>query len=216
MARKIKSELAEKIKFLRLKGYSVPEISKEVGVSKSTALRYVEGVEILPEFLSEWIAKRGGSRKRMLLKENQIYVETKFLIHSLSSKERLLFLSALYWGEGNKRDLALTNSDPNLIKIFISGMRNIFNISNDRIRANIRIHTDLNQAECLDFWSQIIGIPVSSFSKTEIIEGKKKGKLKYGMCRIRLLKGSDILKKIRSVNRLVFETFHIDNEMAYQ
>lgn len=207
--RKLYLRKVKKIQDLRRKGFSIPEISQELKISKSTALRYIKGVEILPEFIPQWIAKRGGSRKRMMLKEQEIYNQTNSLIKDLSAREKLLFLSALYWGEGNKRDLALINSDPKIIRIFITGMRQIFNIAEDRIRVNIRIHNYLTEAECLNYWSDTIGVPIPNFYKTEVIKGKKKGKLKYGMCRIRLSKGSDILKKIVSVNKIVFEKYSL-------
>lgn len=207
MYRKMKPEVIEKVRFLRSRGFSIPEISKEMNIAKSTVLRHVCDVTILPEFVLSWSAKRGGSNQRMLLKEKQYYEESKSVFSELSAKEKLLFISALYWAEGNKKDLILINSDPNMIKIYISGMRDLFNIPNERISINIRIHSDLNQAKCLDFWSNVTGIPVSDFRKTEIIEGKKNGKLYYGMCRVRLLRGGDLLKKIISVNKVICEIF---------
>lgn len=213
MSQRVEPELINKIVLLRKRGYSIPEISQEVSISKSTVLRYVKDVLILPEFMQEWNAKRGGSKKRMLLKEKKSYEEAKALLSELSFKERLLFISALYWAEGNKKDMILINSDPNLIKVYINGLRDLFKISNDRISINIRIHSNLDKTLCLNFWSGITGIPVNNFRKTEIIEGKKTGKLQYGMCRIRLLKGSDLLKKMMSINKVVYEVLSTDMSM---
>ena len=206
MSKKINLQKKERIRYLRSRGYSIPEISNELSVSKTTVLRYIKDTEILPEFLSDWAEKRGGSRKRKLLKESQIYEETKLYLSNLSSKEKLLLISALYWAEGNKKDLLFINSDPNLIKVFLEGLREYFDIHEDRIKANIRIHLGTDEERCLDYWSELTRIPRCNFQRTEIIAaGKKKGKLQYGMCRIRISKGGDILKKLLSVNKVVHE-----------
>ena len=52
------------IRKLRSKGFSVPEISKKLNIPKSTVFRYVQGIEIMPEFKDMWLRKRGGSSKK--------------------------------------------------------------------------------------------------------------------------------------------------------
>ncbi len=55
-----------KIKEMRVQGYSILEISNNLNIAKSTVFRHMQGVLILPEFLSLWLAKREGSKKRKL------------------------------------------------------------------------------------------------------------------------------------------------------
>jgi len=69
----------------------------------------------------------------------------------LSEKEKLIFLTALYWGEGSKGDFGLSNSDPDLIKVVVKGLKEVFNINNDRLRISIRTYKDLDQNKCLKF-----------------------------------------------------------------
>lgn len=198
----------EAIKNLRSRGYSFPEIAQALHIAKSTAFRYGHSTPIKAKFINIWSEKRGGaSKRRKLLKERLFYEEMKSLVSKLSAREKMLFISALYWAEGNKKDLILINSDPDLIRVFVNGIKDTFNISEDRFKANIRIHSDLAEDECLKFWSDITNIPISNFLKSEIIDGKKKGKLQYGMCRVRISKGGDLLKKIMSINKIVFEEF---------
>jgi len=92
MARKTIEELVKKIKFLRTQGFSIPEISKEIGVSKTTAFRYTHGVNVLPKFKKTLISKRGGSKKRKQIKEDEALEEAKKLIEELNNKEKLLFI----------------------------------------------------------------------------------------------------------------------------
>lgn len=197
-------EKIDKIKLLRSQGFSLPEISNQVKVPKTTVFRYIQGVNMLPEFLSTWRGKRGGSIKRKLQKEQKALEEGKKLVGQLSSKEKLLFISALYWAEGSKKDFGLSNTDPALIKVFIEGLKDIFGLKQNELKVSVRIYEDLDREKCLAFWSNITGIPKENFINVNVLPGKKKGKLEYGMCRIRVTKGGDLLKKIIGINKAVF------------
>lgn len=196
-------EIKQQIVLLRQKGYSVPEISREVEISKSTALRYVQNVDILPEYQQNWFGKRGGSRKRKQIKEKIASEEALKLVGRISRKEKLLFISALYWAEGNKKDFILTNTDPSLIKTFINGLVETFEITRERLQISIRIYEDIDKEKSLTFWSGVTGVAKENFINTHVLPGKKKGKLEYGMCRVRVAKGGDLLKKIFAINSLV-------------
>ncbi|OGG14124.1 hypothetical protein A2773_05230 [Candidatus Gottesmanbacteria bacterium RIFCSPHIGHO2_01_FULL_39_10] len=203
----VDNKTREKIVYLRKHGYSLPEISILTKIPKTTAFRYLQGVQVLPEYRTAWLGKRGGSRKRMYLKEKAAYEEGVKFVQSLSIRDKLLFLSALYWAEGSKKDFGLSNTDPDLIKVFVSILRDVLGISVHALRVSVRIYEDLDKEKCLDFWSNIVGIPKEKFVNVNILKGKKKGKLEYGMCRVRILKGGDILKKIKGINRAVKENF---------
>lgn len=205
--RRLTSSEIQKIKNLRSHGHSLSEISDVLNVPKTTILRYIKGVKILPEFLTEWSIKRGGSRKRKLLKEAKAFEDGKNLVGNLSNKEKLLFLSALYWAEGSKKDFGLSNTDPMLIKIFVAGLREVFGITDDQLRISIRLYEDLDRDKSLSFWSQVVNIPKERFLGVNVLVGKKKGKLEHGMCRVRILKGGDVLKKVNGINKAVIEGF---------
>ncbi len=205
--KRLESAKISHIKSLRQKGYSIDEICSETKVPKTTVFRYITGVPVLDLYKSQWLGKRGGSKKRKHIKEQHAYEEGKKYVDKLSSKEKILILSALYWGEGNKKDFSLTNTDPNLIRIFISIIRENFNITSDKLRVSIRIYEDLSKDECLSFWSKVVGISANQFVNVNVLKGKKSGKLKYGMCRVRVLKGGDLLKKIHGINKAVVHQF---------
>lgn len=129
------------------------------------------------------------------------------MVGSLTAKEKLIFLSALYWGEGSKRDFSLTNTDPELIKVFVEGLNGILGIKAEDFRVSIRIYEDLDKEKCLTFWSGITGVPVKKFVNVDILKGKKSGKLKYGMCRLRIRKGGNMLKYLIALKREVTRLF---------
>ena len=207
MPKLIPKETIKKIKLLRQKGYSLPEIKKEVKISHGSVFRYIQGIEILPKYRQAWHSKRGGSLKRMKIAQQKAKENALKSINKLSEKEKLIFLSALYWGEGSKGDFGLSNSDPYLIRVFVQGLVNIFNVTKDRLRISIRIYKDLDKNKCLYFWSRITGVPVEKFISVNILDGKKMGKLPYGMCRIRVKKGGDLLKYILALKDRVIDLF---------
>ncbi len=205
----LSTNFVDQIKNLRSKGHSIAEISTILNLPKTTVYRYSAAVEILPEYLNVWKSKQGGSQKRMLEELEHAYLQGKNFVGVMSKKEKLLFLSALYWAEGNKKDFSLTNSDPNLISVFVNILKEEFNISNADLKISIRIYEDLNKETCLSFWSKIVGIPTDKFVSVNVLSGKKVGKLKYGMCRIRIVKGGRSLKKIQGINKAIAECFSI-------
>jgi transcriptional regulator with XRE-family HTH domain len=198
-------DTVRKIEALRRKGLSYNEINLKINLPKSTISKYANNVKIHPKFIKKWAGKRGGSSKRKLLKEKRALVYSRNFLSAITRKERILFLSALYWAEGSKKDFGLSNTDPDLIKVFINGLRNDFEIKESDIRVSIRIYEDLNKEKCLNFWSKITGVKKENFCSINILAGKRHGKLKYGMCRIRVLKGGDLLKKIKSINTVFCE-----------
>ncbi len=205
MPRTIPQNKIDRIRELRRKGWSLSEIYREIKVGYGSVSRYIKGVKILPQYRQVWLSKRKGSVTRKLRQENEAYQKAKTLIGKLSKKEKLLFISALYWGEGGKIDLNFTNSDPEMISVFISGLKNVLGIKPNDIRVSIRIYEDLDRNLCLTHWSRIVGIPAKDFVSVNILEGRKSGKLQYGLCRVRIKKGGIVLKYLQAINKRVSE-----------
>jgi hypothetical protein len=153
-----------------------------------------------------WAGKRGGSRKKKLKLQLEALNEAKRFLRSPSDRDKLLFLSALYWAEGSKNDFGLSNTDPDLIRVFVDGLRSVLGVSDDKLRISVRIYEDLDRERCLMYWSSIVGIPKENFINVNVLSGKKKGKLEYGMCRVRVLKGGDLLKKLKGINQAMAES----------
>ncbi|EKD64607.1 MAG: hypothetical protein ACD_50C00338G0012 [uncultured bacterium] len=184
----------QKIRLLRQKGWSLPEIKKEINVGYGTIFRYVKNVPILPEYQKFWLEKRNSSKRRKKIAEEEAIKKAKQTILSLSEKEKIIFLTALYWGEGSKHEFGLSNTDPDLVRVLINGLRQTLGISSDRLSLSIRIYEDLDREKCLKFWSGVTGVPVDKFISVNVLKGKKAGKLEFGMCRVRIKKGGNVLK----------------------
>lgn len=204
----VTSEEIARIVRLRKTGHSLPEIRKILGRGSSTVFKYITGVKILPEYISELKLKQGGSRRRADQAWNKASIQARDILSSpLSKEERLCLLLGLYWGEGNKKELNLINSDPALIKVFIACLRDI-GIRKSQIKIGLRLHDDIDRKAAVRFWSNFLSIEESRISGIEVIRGNKTGKLKYGICRVRVTKGSQYFKLLMSLIFRVKSSFN--------
>jgi hypothetical protein len=114
----------------------------------------------------------------------------------------MLILACLYWGEGNKTELNLINSDPNLIRVFVNCLKRL-GVKDEDLLVSARIYEDLNPEKVKLFWAKTLRIHKDLIRSINVLNGKKLGKLKYGMCRVRVRKGARYFKIIMSVIDLI-------------
>lgn len=185
---RISEELQTRILELRKVGNSIPEIVRQTGVAKTTVTRYVSGVTIPDEYLRQLKEKQGGAKDRAKDMRENILSDVEQRLGTISERDRLFLLIGLYWGEGTKKDFEIINSDPFLIQAILCSLQYL-NIDKNRITLSLRLHRGISIPEAKAYWSRTTGIDESRINRIEIIEGKKKGKLKHGMCRIRVQSG---------------------------
>jgi len=186
---KISSLHQERMIALRKFGKSIPEISKETGIPKTTVQRYMKGVEVPSEFQAILREKQGGSKDRAIGLRANIDDEVKRFTGEMSERDHFFLLIGLYWGEGTKGDFSLMNSDPALIRMFVRGVYNL-GVTRERISIAIRIHEGISILSAKKYWTQVVGCLKDNVGYVEVIkEGRKKGKLPYGMCRVRVKAG---------------------------
>ncbi|MBI2023438.1 hypothetical protein HYT01_02660 [Candidatus Giovannonibacteria bacterium] len=200
---KIPQTQIEKISSLRKHGYSFPEISAALSVPKTTVFRYAQKVPIQARYLPRWLERRNSSK--IISDKQWADAETKAinLIYETSNKELAMFGAALYWAEGSKKDFSFSNTDPAMIKVFLNILRKIYKVADENIKISVRIYEDLNRSACLRFWTGITGIKLGKHTSINILKGSKKGKLRYGMCRVRVKKGGMLLKELCAINNRV-------------
>lgn len=204
---RIGNDIVRKIIKLRETGHSLPEIRHITGIGNSTAFKYIKNVRVLPQYESLLRAKQGGSIARSKRKWAEASKEARRLVECITERERLLILACLYWGEGNKRDLDLNNSDPALIKVFVECLK-IIGVKKDDLRITLRLYNDLNRQRAIKYWSDLLEISADKILGVNTLYGKKKGKLKYGMCRVRVAKGGPYFKLIMSMIDLIKSDFN--------
>lgn len=193
---------------LRERGHSLPEIKRITGHGYGTVFKYIQGIKILPQFEEFWRNKRKSSIFRAIQQQKQAQEEAKKLLKKISKRDKIIIAVCLYWAEGSRGDLSLSNTDPTLIKTFIDGLKEL-GIGEERLSINLRIYEDLDQKKVCNFWSKVVGVPKEKIMYVNILKGKKKGKLKYGMCRVRVIRGAYFLKLLDALKDII-----IKNDMS--
>ncbi len=196
-------EKLKELKELRKRGYSINELVTKLSIPKTTVWHHIRAVQVLPQYISLLKSKRGGSAKRTQENWKKARARAQGLLQG-SRREFLIVLAMLYWREGSKKVCEFINSDGKMIKIYLTILRKILNIPEQDIRATMRISSGMNRAECLNYWSNITQIPKKKFV-IRPNDGGIRGKARYGMCRITIKRGGNILKLIHSLKEQIFE-----------
>lgn len=190
-------EKIKKLKELRRKGYSINELVRDLSIPKTTVWHHIKKVVVDPQYVSLLKSKIGGSRKR---REKNLKIaedSAKKMLNS-ANREYLLALAMLYWAEGCKNACEFVNSDGRMVDLYVKIIVKIFDIPKERITPTIRIISNMDKKECLEYWSKITGLPKDKFF-VRINDGNTKSSTKYGMCRINIKKGSNTLKLVNSL-----------------
>lgn len=175
----------DEISFLYSEGNSMPMIAEQLNVS-------VHKVQY-------WLEKENIGRRRPSEATTLAYIKRfnkipcKIKIDSLDIEQERLLISGvmLYWAEGSKKNnnyVAFSNSDPEMVRLFLSFLRGICGVQESRLHLLLHIYTDQNEKELKNFWSEITKIPSSQFNKTYIHQGKVgnyKKKSQYGTISLR-------------------------------
>ena len=194
---------------LRKKGFSYNRIKEKINVSKSTLSLWLKSVPLKPEYRKRLYTKRiqnlargpYSQRERRRREVENIIKEAKREIKGpLSFEIYRLFGAALYWAEGSKSTMfKITNSDPHFILFMVHWVEKMFGISRKELKANLDIHSQQNKKDIEKFWSDLTGIPLERFGKTQIkpySTGFKKNNLYYGTFRIYVPKSADFKVRV--------------------
>lgn len=191
-------EIKQKALSLRKQGYSYSEISRLLDhpIAKNTFTGWFKNV-ILTDRSKKRIRnriKRGGIIGRTIALENikkkrrellqNIYKKVSLEVKNIDKFTAKLCLAMLYLGEGGKTNewVRFGNSDPKIIKLFLSLLRNSFLIDESKLRGTVQCRADQNIKRLENFWSETSNIPLNRLYKTRIdirTIGKPTQKLDY-------------------------------------
>lgn len=136
---------------------------------------------------------------------------------TINKRDLLILGVGLYWGEGYKNgngEFGFTNSDPEMIKTFLSIIKNVYNISIDQLVFKISINKlFLNKIQEIEkYWFKITGVKKDQFTKTTMIKSKLNKKYnedKYkGTLRIKVQKGEYLKRRILSSTHQLFKNIN--------
>ena len=175
----MKTETQKQARLLRQKGYSVKEIALQLNVSQSSASLWVRGEKLSSEararIENNSIVGRKNASHVLIEKRKQRQSESReraFKLFNLERKHKLskyMLCSMIYECEGGKGEfssLEFTNSDPLLVKVFLSLLRDVFMLDESKFRVVMHLHSYHDEKIERKFWSETTQIPVSQFLKT--------------------------------------------------
>jgi len=183
---------------LRRAGKSYDEIYRALKIPKATLSNWFAGIDWSAAIKKQLVQRSiAVSTQRMLVLDairgshlRKVYQaareEARKEFDQLKYNPLFIAGIMLYWGEGDKRTrhtTKLTNTDPEMIRLFVSFLRNACFVPKEKIRASLVIYPDLDSDECVVYWSRQSSIPCRNFVKSSVIVGRHpERRLGRGIC----------------------------------
>ena len=214
----MKPLLREKAINLRRSGLSYSQILEQVPVARSTLSLWLRSVNLSKRSKQKLTARRlaalkkgGEARRRQRISLTQkILSESIKEIGLISRRELWLIGAMLYWAEGTKEKdrhgsgVQFTNSDPQMIRVFLKWLSEICKIPKERIYFDIFIHESKSADvdKIIDFWFKTTDFPKPAFSHVYIKRNKLSPRRKnsstpyHGVIKVRVRESSVLTRKI--------------------
>ena len=186
----------------RDEGASIKEIARRVGVSVSSVSHWVRDIELTPEqhaALQErnvaYNRQMSGTWKQAARRRIE-RVEYQEHGRAMARFGDPLFVAGcmLNWAEGSRgrNSVKFTNSDPDMVRLFVRFLRECFDVGDDAISLTCNLFADHveRQHDVERFWLTVAGLPETSLRKSTVntyskySQKKRRNKLAYGTCRI--------------------------------
>jgi len=199
---KAKTNERERARELRTQGKSLNEIVSEIGVAKSSVSCWVRDIELT--LRQKTVLRAKASNSASAANASKVHVK-KYLDKRKEYQERgrkdakkgdLLHcqICMLYWAEGKKDRCAATmgNTDPNVLKLFVEGLKSFYKIEKPSFNLRIRayVNNGVSEDKIVDFWTNKLSLDRSSVRKVvfdgdkRVRSGKKKNIHPYGICEV--------------------------------
>lgn len=210
----------EAVEKLRKKGMTYAEIRAIHPIPKSTLSVWLG--EKYPAFFNENARLEHLRKIRPLsaakLRRDKIARETIYNERGAATAQQLpvenlefqkALLSMLYWAEGTKSKgtctLTFANTDPRLVLLYISMLRNCFEIDETKIRIRLHIHYYHKRKETRRYWSELLKVPERQFGKLWIKPRSKTKKFRQNFKGICIVKygGIGLFKEILALGEAI-------------
>jgi len=187
------------IKQLRAKGWSLADICKATGCSKSMASYHCRGIVQKPskarvanrlkKIKQNGLKASAQSRANWQAKTDAIIKIAEDSWPAVRQDPELMGFLGVYWGEGTKRassgktpTISVVNNDPALIKFCLRVFKRLH--PQARIDVRVRTYPEHDKDQAIAYWEKMTGLPVKWRRKDWL------GKLRrcystHGTCTIR-------------------------------
>jgi transcriptional regulator with XRE-family HTH domain len=154
---------------LRAESWTLADIARELGVSKSSVSVWVRDIEFVPRPRNRGhVSQRPHPMHLAKLAEiERCDVWARETLDRPTDREFLVAGAALYAGEGAKTDgsVKLANTNPGLLMLFLDWLRYFFDVDEARLRVNLYLHVGLDVERVISYWSELTAIPENQFTK---------------------------------------------------
>lgn len=206
---------------LREKGYSLKEISKKLSISKSTASVWLRDMKLSKNALIRLGERnllgrvRSSNTKRIKRQELDDSLKKEafqFLkIANIDKNHLKLFCALLFECEGSKDlrgGIYFSNSDPMMIKTFLTLLRSSFKIKEEKFRVSLHLHDYHSQLDQINFWSKVTNISKSQFIKPyQKPHTRKRIKDNYQGCVSIRYYDSKLARRLSSISKMILDKY---------
>jgi transcriptional regulator with XRE-family HTH domain len=186
----------------RDEGASIKEIASRLGVSPSTVSVWVRDIVLTPAQEHELLLRNPAYNRQVSGSAIQAANRRAERIAYQDAGRRLVSRGEgshiagcmLYWAEGEKarNSLRFSNSDPDMVKFFVSFLRKHFNVRDEEIRVTCYLFADHleRQREIEQFWLDVMALQPNSLGKSHVnvyskySQKKRANRLPYGTVKI--------------------------------
>jgi len=178
-------KIVDKARELRKQNLSFQEIGKILNIPSSTIRHWCYDLEIDRH---ESLRLNNELRRNVIKEAGLKYVPS---LKKLSAGESQFAAALLYGCEGCKYPatsvMAFVNSDPRLVRTFITLLRKGFELEEEKFRVHLQIHDYHDIEEIIHFWSSLLNISIDHFYKPTITppRGKMRRQNYLGTCSLR-------------------------------
>ena len=201
---------------LRAAGNSYSMISERLGIAKSTLSNWLANIPFTPN--QEVITSVGEAKlKSALYKQKLKFDDISKMrrvaavdVGALSKRDIFMLGIGIYLGEGSKslEEVKISNSNPAVLKLAIRWLMESTNLDISHFRITLHAYPDNDIANCIKFWSNQTGIPMSQFTKTIIDTRQNKSTLNkkktpYGTAHLYIRSGGTLFPGVKSLHRKI-------------
>jgi transcriptional regulator with XRE-family HTH domain len=194
-------------------GWSIKQIAREVGVSRSSVSLWVRDIELTDAQRAALLERNPAfNRQRsgwlvVAARRRAARVRAQEQGRALARRGDTLHVAGcmLYWAEGSKmrNSLQFCNSDPEMIRFFVRFLRAYFPLSDEQIRVTCYLYPDhaWQQRQVEQYWLDVLGLGRSSLCRSVVnrisrsSQGKRIRTLPNGMCRV-VVNRTDVVQSV--------------------
>jgi hypothetical protein len=197
------SHYKEQALVLRADGLSIRTIEKQLKIPRSTLSRWFSDVQVSEEQLSKLKNRQMAGLVYAQMKAAEWHHAQKQLRFLSARQEALrvldkipieteildLALSMIYFARGvGGESGAFSSSNPRILKLYLSVLRNNYNISSSELSCGLYLRSDQSPEEIIKYWSEVLDIPRQQFKQISIDKrnsDKPTNNLYKGVCMVR-------------------------------